>query len=187
MIACYLHDHPSTCVFLRRIARNHAQCLIHPRTSSKTAVDRRVWECVTWPHQNILNFNGLEIVKYVQQAIASWQHVLQRSHETQVICFFVLVTVWKYRSLFLVLSRHKCSTSATTTLILTYGFFLRCTSLVIIEPLLTSKVPVAFLAGNAYIFKCARRTRHAFTTRLVAFVRHVFPTTIVTRFTDVLS
>jgi len=76
---------------------------------------------------------------------------------------------------FVVFARHKCSTRATTTLTLTYGSFLRCTSLVIIETLLTSKVPVAFIAGYANIFKCASRAHHSVITRLVAYVRHVSP------------
>jgi len=145
MIAFNLQDRPTTRVFSRRIARNHAQHLPHPRTSDKTAEQKRDLDCVTWPYPNISCSEWSRSRKIRTAPNAGWQHVLQRSHEIQVTGFFVLLTVLaKSFIMFVVFARHKCSTCARTW-----------------------------------------RAHHALTKPLVAYVRHVSPSTFVTRFTDV--
>jgi len=130
---------------------------------------------------------SLKIVKFVQHPVAAGvQRVLQWSHVTQVACCFsVLATVLTVSFItFVIFPRHEYSTLAATTLTLANASFLRrTTSLVIIETCPISKVSIAFFAGDSDSSESARRTRRAYTTRLIAYVRHVTPTTFVARLT----
>jgi len=137
-----------------------------------------------WPFGVPHVLHGLKIVNYVPHPVAAGdQRVLQRSHLTQVACFFILATVLTVSFItFVIFPRREYSTRAATTLTLAYASFLRLTtSLVIIEICPTSNVSVAFLAGISNTSESARRTRRAVATRLIAYVLQVIPTNFVAR------
>ena len=100
---------------------------------------------------------------------------------------FVLVTLLTISLItFVVFAYHNCSTRTATSLTLTYVSSLCRKFSVIIETNLASKMSIAFVRGESNTFKCARRTGHAFATRLMADELSVVSTTFVASLTDVL-
>ena len=164
---------------------NVFQILAHRK---KTAVDKEDLECVTWPFPNIScsewsQYSKIRTAHFRRLATRSLTVSWNTSDRLRCSGYSLGKIVYYFRGFRASEVLHTCHKNAYSQI----RFFLRCTSLMIIEIFLTSKVPVAYFAGNSYIFKCARRAHHAFSTRLVAYVRHVSPTTFVTRFTEVPS
>ena len=134
---------------------------------------------------------GFKVIKYIQDIVASWQFVFQGCHVTEMPEISVLFAhVAKLlRALVLAVAYNVCPSHLATSLHLADAFLfsvflgLRQPEMVI-EALLTSKVPVTFAAGDSNPCGLAGRRCHTVTTRLIADMRLAPPRPLITCFAN---